>query len=89
MRSEKQSADDTTSADAIKTPATIEQAARVLDLSTFPLSNNAKPLESPQMANLFYVTTGDVKSAFEFNRKALLGQVERIGDQSSANGDGP
>jgi hypothetical protein len=40
------SADDTTSDNAIKTPATVEQAARVLDLSTFPLMGGAKPLES-------------------------------------------
>src|SRR5205809_861285 len=70
----KGAADDTTSADAIKTPATVEQAARVLDLSTFPLMDGAKPLESPQVANLFYLATGDVKTAFEFNRKALVGQ---------------
>ena len=69
-----QAADDTTSADAIKTPATVEQAARVLDLSTFPLMDGAKPPESRQVANLFYVATGDVKTAFEFNRKALLAQ---------------
>src|SRR5205809_7995000 len=72
--SKNQAADDTTSADAIKTPATVEQAARVLDLSTFPLMDGAKPLESPQVANLFYLATGDVKMAFEFNRKALLAQ---------------
>src|SRR4029453_6548699 len=72
--SKNQAADDTTSADAIKTPATVEQAARVLDLSTFPLMDGAKPLESPQVANLFYLATGDVKTAFEFNRKALLAQ---------------
>jgi hypothetical protein len=35
-------ADDTTSADAIKTPVTVEQAARVLDRSTFPLMDGAK-----------------------------------------------
>ena len=70
----KGAADDTTSADAIKTPATVEQAARVLDLSTFPLMDGAKPLESPQVANLFYLATGDVKTAFEFNRKALVAQ---------------
>ena len=69
-----QAADDTTSADAIKTPATVEQAARVLDLSTFPLMDGAKPPESRQVANLFYVATGDVKTAFEFNRKGLLAQ---------------
>jgi hypothetical protein len=65
-------ADDTTSADAIKTPATVEQAAQILDLSTFPLMDGAKPPESRQLATLFYVATGDVKAAFEFNRKALL-----------------
>ncbi len=72
--SKNQAAGDTTSADAIKTPATVEQAARVLDLSTFPLMDGAKPLESPQVANLFYLATGDVKTAFEFNRKALVAQ---------------
>jgi hypothetical protein len=67
-------ADDTTSGDAVKTPATVEQAARVLDLSTFPLPDGANPLESHQVAVLFYVATGDVKTAFEFNRKALVAQ---------------
>jgi hypothetical protein len=70
----KGTAEDTTSTDAIKIPATVEQAARILDLSTFPLMDGAKPLESPQVANLFYVATGDVKKAFEFNRKALVAQ---------------
>ena len=69
-----QAADDTSSADAIKTPATIEQAANVLDLSKFPLMDGAKLLESPQVANLFYLAPGDVKPAFEFNRKALVAQ---------------
>src|SRR5207244_8838728 len=72
--SKNQAADNTTSAEAIKTPATVEQAARVLDLSTFPLMDGAKPLESRQVANLFYLATGDVKTAFEFNRKALVAQ---------------
>lgn len=70
----KGEAENATSADAIKTPATVEQAARVLDLSTFPLMDGAKPLESPQVANLFYLATGDVQTAFEFNRKALIAQ---------------
>src|SRR5213083_728902 len=72
--SKNQAADDTTSADAIKTPATVEEAAKVLDLSTFPLPDGAKPLESRHVANLSYLATGDVKTAFEFNRKALLAQ---------------
>ena len=64
--------DDTTSADAIKTPATVEQAARVLDLATFPVMDGVKRPESCQVANLFYLATGDVKTAFEFNRKTLV-----------------
>ncbi len=72
--SKKGSAEETTAGDAIKTPATVEQAAQVLDLSTFPLMNGAKPPESRQVADLFYVATGDVKTGFEFNRKALVGQ---------------
>jgi hypothetical protein len=70
----KGTAEETTSADAIKTPATVEEAAKVLDLSTFPVPHGAKPLQSPQVANLFYLATGDVKTPFEFNRKALLAQ---------------
>ncbi len=72
--SKNQAADDMTDSDAIKTPATVEQAAQVLDLSTFPLMDGAKPLESRQVAYLFYLATGDVKKAFEFNQKALVGQ---------------
>jgi hypothetical protein len=70
----KGTAGDTDSADAIKTPATVEQAAKVLDLSTFPLMDGAKPPESRQVASLSYLATGDVKTGFEFNRKALLAQ---------------
>ncbi len=62
----KRAADDTTSADAIKTPATVEQAARILDLSTFPLMDGAKPPGRATMANLSYVAPGDLKKAFEF-----------------------
>ena len=67
-------ADNTSSADAIKPPATVEQAAKVLDLSTFPLIDGAKPPASRQVASLSYTASGDVKSAFEFIRKALLAQ---------------
>ena len=69
-----QAADDTTSADAIKTPATVEQAARVLDLSTFPLMDGAKGAESRHVANLSYVAPGDPKKALEFHRKAFGAQ---------------
>ena len=65
-------ADDATSADAIKTPATVEQAAKVLDLSTFPLMDGARSAESRHVANLSYVAPGDAKKALEFNRKAFV-----------------
>ena len=69
-----QAADDTTSADAIKTPATVEQAAKVLDLSTFPLMDGAKSAESRHVANASYVAPGDAKKALEFHRKAFVAQ---------------
>ena len=68
------SAENTESSDAIKAPATVEQAAHVLDLSTFPLPDGAKPPGSRQVANLSYLATGNVKTAFEFNRKTLIAQ---------------
>jgi len=68
-------ANDTSSADGvIKTPATVEQAAKVLDLSTFPLMDVAKSTESRHVANLSYVAPGDAKKALEFNRKAFTSQ---------------
>ena len=67
-----QAANDTSSADAIKTPATVEQAAQVLDLSMFPLMDGAKSAESRHVANLSYVAPGDPKKALEFNRKAFV-----------------
>src|SRR6266511_131353 len=70
----KGAAENTASAEAIKTPATVEQAAQILDLSTFPLMDGATPPGSRQMAHLFYVATGDVKKGFEFHRKALVAQ---------------
>ena len=69
-----QAAEDTTSTDAIKTPATVEQAARVLDLSTFPLMDGGRSAESRHVANLSYVAPGDPKKALEFHRKAFGAQ---------------
>ena len=69
-----QAAEDTNSADAIKTPATVEQAARVLDLSTFPLMDGARSSESRHVANLSYVAPGDPKKALEFHRKTFVAQ---------------
>src|SRR5947199_9159734 len=65
-------AEDADSADAIKTPPTAEQAAQLLDLSTFPLMDGAKPPDSRHMANLSYVATGEVKKALEFQRRQHL-----------------
>src|SRR5262245_39212543 len=65
------SAEDTTSADGNKPPATVEGASNVLDLSTFPLMDGAKSAESRHVANLSYVAPGDPKKALEFNRKAF------------------
>ena len=83
-------ADDTTSGDAIKTPATVEQAARVLDLSMFPLMDGAKAAESRHVANLSYVAPGDPKKALEFHRKTFSAQGWKelpnstISDQSAS-----
>lgn len=72
--SKQGSAEDTTSADTNKPPATVEQAAKVLDLATFPLMDGAKSAESRHVANLSYVAPGDPKKALEFNRKAFVAQ---------------
>jgi hypothetical protein len=57
-----------------KTPATVQEAARVLDLSTIPLMEGAQAPDSRQVANLSYGASGNVKAGFEFHRKALLAQ---------------
>jgi hypothetical protein len=72
--SKKGSAEDTASPDAIKTPATVEEAMKVLDLSAFPLMDGAKSAESRHVANLSYVAPGDPKKALEFHRKAFSAQ---------------
>src|SRR5207247_994757 len=79
-----QASEQNTDAAAIKTPGTVGQAAKVVDLSTFPLMDRAKPLEVPQVPFLFYLATGDVKTAFEFNRKALVAQGWKELPNSSA-----
>ena len=86
----KGAAEDTTSADAIKTPATVEQAARILDLSSFPLMDGARSAESRHVANLSYVAPGDPKKALDFHRKAFGAQGWKelpnstISDQSAS-----
>jgi hypothetical protein len=52
----------------------VERAAKILDLSTFPLMEGAKAAESRHVANLSYVAPGDAKKALEFNRKTFTTQ---------------
>ena len=88
--SKNQAAEDTTSDGAIRTPATVEQAAKILDLSAFPLMDGAKSAESRHVANLSYVAPGDPKKALEFQRKAFGAQGWKelpnstISDQSAS-----
>jgi hypothetical protein len=69
--SKKGSAEETASADPNKTPATVEEAAKVLDLSTFPPMDGAKSAESRHVANFSYIAPGDAKKALEFHRKTF------------------
>ncbi len=52
-------------------PATVAEAAQFLDLETFPVLPSAEKVNSRLLANLSYSAPGDVKSAFDFQRKAL------------------
>jgi hypothetical protein len=71
----KKGATDTTTSDGpIQKPATVEQAAKILDLSTFPLMDGAKPDRERHVANLIYAATGNAKAGFDFHQKALTAQ---------------
>ena len=59
---------------SVKGPATAAQAALVLDLSTFPLIDGAKPPWPRVVASLNYPVASDVKTAFEFHRKKFVAQ---------------
>ncbi len=63
-----------TSNEPVQEPATVEQAARAIDLSTVPLVTGSKPPWPRRAAGLSYAATSDVKTAFEFHRKALTSQ---------------
>jgi len=56
-----------------KQPVTPEQAASVLDLSTFPLMKDAKS-GARAVASFSCDAPGDVKSVFDFHRKQLVSQ---------------
>lgn len=55
-------------------PAKVAEAARLLDLSTFPLMGGAGTPRLRTLANLAYGAPGDVKTAFEFQQKHLIAQ---------------
>ena len=55
-------------------PAKLAEAARFLDLATFPLLSGAETPRLRTLANLAYAAPGDVKTAFEFQRKNLIAQ---------------
>jgi len=63
--------------DTIRKPATVAEAARALDLTTFPLLPNAKTPGARLVASLSYVAPADVKSALEFQRRNLIEQKWR------------
>ena len=54
-----------------KTPATVEQASTIFDLSTFPVMDGAQR-RAPAVASFSCEAPGDVKSVFEFQRTKLL-----------------
>ena len=58
-------------ATAFKTPATVEQAATIFNLSTFPVMDGAQR-RTPAVASFSCEAPGDVKSVFEFQRTKLL-----------------
>ncbi len=81
----KGATDSTTSDGPIQRPATVEQAAKVLDLSTFPLMDGAKPQRSRHVAKLTYAAPGNVKTGFDFHRKTLTEQGWKELPNSSVN----
>jgi hypothetical protein len=64
------------SADTVESgpPATVAEAAKVLDLATFPLVKGAEKLNHRHLAGLSYNAPGTVKEVFEFQRKQLTEQ---------------
>ena len=52
-------------------PATVAEAAGVLDLTTFPAMAGAKDPPNRSVARLSYYVPNDCQTAFEFHRKTL------------------
>lgn len=57
----------------VRQPATVGEAAKVIDLSVFPLMPGSQGDFRRVVASLGYEANGDVKSVFEYHRKTLLG----------------
>jgi hypothetical protein len=55
-------------------PATVAEAARVLDLSKFPRMPGVEAPRTARMAELSYEAKGDVKSGYDFQKQAFLKQ---------------
>jgi len=73
-------------------PATVAQAAAVLDLSQFPLLNEAEEVRQRHVAGLFYNSQSSVPEAFDFQRKQLLERkfvelpATSVSDQTASGG---
>jgi hypothetical protein len=67
------------------TPATVAEAAKVLDLSTLPLLKEDKEPWNRHVASLSYEVVGKVKTAFEFHQKQLLDRKWTQAPQSTVN----
>ena len=53
-------------------PATAEEAAKVLDLSTLPLADGAKVPYGRHLGSVTYDVAGDFKTLFQFHQKQLI-----------------
>lgn len=71
-------------------PATVAQAAQYLNFEKYPLLKDAKTPNISRIASLSYQAPGDVKTAFEFQKKYLTEQnwkelpTSFINDQSAS-----
>jgi hypothetical protein len=57
--------------DTPREPATVEEAARLLDLRTFPVLDDPKFIGKPTLGRLSYDAKGETKAALDFQRKHL------------------
>jgi hypothetical protein len=57
--------------DRVREPATVDEAARLLDLQTFPQLEGAKLYSRARLGSLLYEAKADLKEAMAFQRKQL------------------